>query len=293
MDNPRKYGNEPFTVAVVHGGPGALGEMAPVARELSLAIGVLEPLQLAATVDGQVEELRAILETSGNSPFILIGFSWGAWLSCILAAFHPQLVKKLILISSGPFDEKHASSVMKTRLQRLQGAQRKEAESLYLALGTPTSPDVEGLVRFGELTSKADSFDLLPDEGETAQLDLDIYRAIWDEASRLRRSGQLLEIVQQIKCPVVAIHGDYYPHPAEGVRDPLSRAIRDFRFVLLEKCGHYPWRESNAREAFYRVLKSEVKSPESGVTNSRQDTIVQKAQDGLARRWSEPLKLDT
>ena len=261
MDNPRKYGHGQFTIAVVHGGPGAPGEMAAVARELSPGAGVLEPLQTTATIDGQVEELRTILEKNGNPPLTLVGFSWGAWLSCILATFHPELVKKLILISSGPFDQKYTSSVMKTRLRRLHGAEKKEAESLYQALSIPASSDNEGLARFGELTSKADSFDLLPDESEKVQLNWDIHRTVWDEASRLRSSGRLLEIVQRIKCPVVAIHGDYDPHPADGVKHPLSRAISDFRFVLLEKCGHYPWRERNARDTFYRILKTETWQP--------------------------------
>lgn len=43
MNNLRKYGSEPFTVAVIHGGPGAAGEMAPVAKEISAYRGVLEP----------------------------------------------------------------------------------------------------------------------------------------------------------------------------------------------------------------------------------------------------------
>lgn len=43
MKNLRKYANEPFKIAVIHGGPGAPGEMAPVARELSSVRGVLEP----------------------------------------------------------------------------------------------------------------------------------------------------------------------------------------------------------------------------------------------------------
>jgi len=44
MDTLRKYGKEPFSIAVIHGGPGAGGEMAPVARELSSHWGVLEPI---------------------------------------------------------------------------------------------------------------------------------------------------------------------------------------------------------------------------------------------------------
>ena len=31
MGKPRKYGASPYAVAVVHGGPGAAGEMKPVA----------------------------------------------------------------------------------------------------------------------------------------------------------------------------------------------------------------------------------------------------------------------
>jgi hypothetical protein len=39
MKNLRIYGKAPFNVAVIHGGPGAVGEMAPVARELSIRPG--------------------------------------------------------------------------------------------------------------------------------------------------------------------------------------------------------------------------------------------------------------
>jgi hypothetical protein len=40
MKNLRKYGKPPFSVAVIHGGPGAGGEMAPVAWELASDCGV-------------------------------------------------------------------------------------------------------------------------------------------------------------------------------------------------------------------------------------------------------------
>lgn len=74
----------------------------------------------------------------------------------------------------------------------------------------------------------------------------------------MRKSGQLLEIACKIRCPVVAIHGDYDPHPAAGVREPLAKVVQDFRFVLLEKCGHKPWAEREARDEFYGVLEREL-----------------------------------
>ena len=77
-------------------------------------------------------------------------------------------------------------------------------------------------------------------------------------SSELRSSGKLLELGREICCQVVAIHGDYDPHPFEGVRDPLSRVLKDFRFILLEKCGHRPWIEREAKERFYEILRNEI-----------------------------------
>ena len=61
MKNPRKYGQPPYNIAVIHGGPGAGGEMEPVALDLSPDFGVLEPLQTMTNLDDQVDELRAVL----------------------------------------------------------------------------------------------------------------------------------------------------------------------------------------------------------------------------------------
>lgn len=257
MDNLKKYGNPPFAVAVVHGGPGAPGEMSPVARELASVVGVLEPLLTAASVDGQLEELRAVLEENGRLPLSLIGFSWGSWLSVIFTAHYHTYVNKLILLSSGPFEEKYAANIMKTRLQRLRKGEGREAKALYEAMISSTLSR-DSLTRFGQLISKADSYDPLPDESHPSPANPEVYRSVWDEASKLRNSGRLLETARLIKCPVVAIHGDHDPHPADGVNHPLSRAIKDFRFVLLQKCGHHPWRERNARDMFYSILKAEI-----------------------------------
>src|SRR5450759_1323153 len=106
MENFRKYGSSPFRVVVIHGGPAAAGSVAPIARKLGEMRGVLEPIQTAKTLDGQVEELRLVVQQNAMTPLVLIGHSWGAWLSSIVAANYPILVRKLILVGSGPFAEK-------------------------------------------------------------------------------------------------------------------------------------------------------------------------------------------
>ncbi|AKB28050.1 hypothetical protein MSSAC_1678 [Methanosarcina siciliae C2J] len=54
MENLRKYRNLLFAIAFTHGGPGASGEMAYVARKLSALRGVLDLLQTKTTLEGQV-----------------------------------------------------------------------------------------------------------------------------------------------------------------------------------------------------------------------------------------------
>ena len=276
----RKYGAPPFRLALIHGGPGAAGEMAPVADVLSEDFGVLEPLQTVRSLDGQVEELRAILEKEGGEPIVLAGFSWGAWLAFIFAARHPGLVKKLVLISSGPFDEKYAHTITEARFARLNAAGRAEAGELIKLVEGPDAPGRDqAFERLGKLLGKTDAYDPEPDESGRAEntcagtpakpgalrppaitLDVDIFQKVWKEAAEFRRCGCLIACAGLIKCPVTAIHGDYDPHPAEGVRGPLASVIKNFNFILLKECGHKPWIEKTAKGKFYEILKNEILS---------------------------------
>ena len=260
MKNLRKYGKAPFYTAVIHGGPGAAGEMAPLARRLASARGVLEPLQTERSVRGQIRELKTVLEAKGDLPVILIGFSWGAWLSFILAAQYPLLVKKLVLIGSGPFEAKYVEAIRETRLNRLNERDIAAVKAAVAIINDPaTSNKSTAFARFGAILSKADAYDPIISESEEIDCRIDIYQPVWKEAEELRRSGKLSEWGKQIKCPVTAIHGDYDPHPAEGVHRPLSAILENFRFILLENCGHKPWIERQAKESFFEILNEELK----------------------------------
>ncbi len=261
MTNPRTYGAAPFEIAVVHGGPGAPGEMAPVAAYLSRTWGVIEPLQTANSVAGQIEELARLMRDHARVPVVLIGFSWGAWLSLMCTAHHPALIKKLILIASAPFEKQYAATLLKTRMNRLSEKDRLEAHTLMKAMGDPTVRDkgrcFELLAR---LITIADIKDPLMRQSDALAYQYDIFERVWPEADEMRSAGTLIELAQRIVCPVVAIHGDYDPHPIDGVKEPLGRVIKDFRCIPLKDCGHYPWRERAARDAFFTALTQELMS---------------------------------
>lgn len=258
MENIRKYGKEPFNIAVVHGGPGALGEMAPVAKELSKIYGVLEPLQTKISIDGQIQELKDVLETYGCFPLTLIGHSWGAWLVYIFAAKYPKFVNKLILISSGPFEDKYVSLMEETRFNRFNDEEKNRINDLIKCLNDSKIDDKRGIwSEFGSLMSKVDNYSPIHVENDYVQSDVSFGNVI-NEAMILRKNGQLLDLGHKIKCPVAAIHGDYDPHPYLGVQDPLSKVLQTFQLFILEKCGHNPWCELYAKDEFYRILKNEL-----------------------------------
>jgi pimeloyl-ACP methyl ester carboxylesterase len=107
---------------------------------------------------------------------------------------------------------------------------------------------------------KADSFDLLPSDNAEMEFYPVVFYKVWEEAAQLRKSGKLIEYAKNISCPVVALHGIYDSHPAAGVKDPLSSALKNFRFILLEKCGHYPWKEKYAKDILYKIFYKEMGS---------------------------------
>ena len=269
--NLRKHGHPPFHVAVIHGGPGAAGAMAPVARELARGRGVLEPLQTAASIDGQVAELLQTLRDHAAPPVTLVGHSWGAWLALILAARHPEAVRKLILVGCGPFEERYAHGIMETRLARLREDERHTVQALLETLREDGGVDqADALERLGALIAKADAYEPLstawtrrprPHSQAAAHPAIpqgEIFQRVWAEASALRASGELLRLARAVRCPVTALHGDHDPHPAVGVEEPLSHTIPDFRFILLERCGHTPWLERQARGRYFEILKEEL-----------------------------------
>jgi pimeloyl-ACP methyl ester carboxylesterase len=259
MRNLRTYGIHPYSIAVIHGGPGAPGEIAPVARELAKTGGVLEPLQTQLTIEGQVQELKTILEEHAELPIILVGHSWGAILSFVFTAENPAMVNKMILVSSGAFEDGYAANIMETRFSRLSAEEILEVDAILDSLNKHNGGNKNIiLARFGELMAKADSYNQIPHQSEAIECQYEVNKSISAEAGKLRSSGQLLAYGKLITCPVSAIHGDYDSHLASGVKEPLSRVLKDFKFTMIKKCGHDPWYEQEARDAFYQILKKEL-----------------------------------
>lgn len=177
--------------------------------------------------------------------------------SFLFATRYPQLVQKLILIGSGAFENKYNRDFIEIRLKRLSHDHRREAERLITLINSQQT-DNDTLKQFGRLMTMADSYDFLTEPEDTIDLDMEIHRSVWAEASQLRNTNELLNDSGKIACPVVAIHGDYDPHPYDGVCEPLTKTLNNFKMIRLDKCGHKPWKEKLAKDTFYKLLKEEL-----------------------------------
>ncbi len=257
--NYRKYGEAPYKFLLIHGGPGAIGDLKPLAEELSKKHSLIETLHRARSVNGQLAEIDEAISEECKTPVTLVGHSWGAWLAYIYASRHPSSVKKLIMLSSGTFDPELKDQIASTRHDRLKPIEFERFRLLQKQLKKGSLQERnEAFSAMGNILVKLDSYSILSDYKLETFCDHEVFRNVYSEADALRNSGTLLNFGKKIECPVVAIHGKYDPHPPEGTIRPLNRVLDNFNYITIEKCGHYPWLENFSRDKFFSILNKEL-----------------------------------
>lgn len=256
IDTVRRYGQPPYRVVLVHGGPGGAGEMSPMARVLAGRLPLIEAMQTRLAIADLIDELGDQIATHAQAPAVLVGHSWGAWLCLLFAARHPEVVARMVLISCAVLEDRYAELMRATRLARLTETEAAEMLAFEALLADPALTDKGALFgKYGALFDKTENYDAEPEPKERFDTDAAIFDKVWAEASAMRTNGELLRQAAQVTCPVLAIHGDYDPSPASGVREPLARVLgAAFEFVMLKNCGHTPWLERQARAQLYEIL---------------------------------------
>ena len=246
MVNCREYGDFPYKAIVVHGGPGAPGSCASLCKGLSDKFGILEHLQEGYSIDELAEELYSLVSRYSLEKVVLIGHSWGVWLSFMFAAKYPQFVSKLILVGSGLFDANYYPQLLEARSIKVRPEKQKEdimTANLY-------SPDAE---------YNPDNYCLIKNPpNDMIAFNEKQYNALMNEIIPMRESGELLNFASRIKCPVIIIHGKNDPHPVGGIKVPLESRIQNIKTYILEKCGHDPWLEYYAKDRFFEILTEEM-----------------------------------
>jgi len=256
----RRLGEKGPVVLVLHGGPGAPGSARGLARMLSLRFSVWEPLQrrsgtVPLSVAQHVEDLAAVAPPSA----LIVGHSWGAMLGLSFAARYPATVSKLVLVGCGTYEEATRSKMREAVEQRLGPERRRRVAELEAQLVGETSPTqrADALEQLGAIHAELETYAAIETDAEQAELlplDPEGHTETWHDVIRLQRDGLEPQAFSQIRAPVLMIHGDHDRHPGVATRDLLRKYIPQLEYLTLERCGHEPWRERHAREAFAAAL---------------------------------------
>lgn len=225
----RLHGAAPYRAVVLHGGPGAPGCAAGLCRALAEYTGVVEHLQSAHTAGELCDEIACLTDEFCGGRAVVIGHSYGAWLALLFAQKYPIRAGRVILIGCGPLTADYVPMLAETRRTRLEAG-----------------------------VSDTDNFCALPgSSGDMLYFDREQHVSLMQEMSGLRERKELMRIARSVACPVLAVHGAYDPHPVQGVSGPMA-GKENFRMIVLENCGHDPWKETDAREEFLGMMGREL-----------------------------------
>lgn len=254
----REYGMSGPHVVLVHGGPGAPGYMAPVARELADLFRVLEPFQRGSgneplTVARHVTDLFELVSSRCRErPPAIVGHSWGAMLALAFAAAHPDSIACLVLIGCGTFDPAARQHLEATREERMD----EDVVSRMKRLAKEFADADKRLLALGRLIQKVDSYDLLPAEDETERCDSRAHEETWQDMLRLQAEGVYPSAFADIRSPVIMMHGVVDPHPGRMIHASLAPYLPQLEYREWEQCGHYPWLERAVRDEFHATLRA-------------------------------------
>ena len=253
----REYGRGVESVIALHGGPAAAGDVAPLARELGQQRHVIEPFQRGSgrrplTVAVHVQDLDDVIrERCGGHRPVLVGHSWGAMLALAHAAEHPTTSAGLILIGCGTFSEA-ARAEFAARLDvRLTDTDRAELANLRR-----TEADADRrLAAEGRVLSRVYGYDIEDESEEVIAVDTVAHDQTWADMMRLQGEGVYPAAFAAIRVPVLMLHGEQDPHPGRLISEDLRRYVPHLEYRELPKCGHSPWVERHAKQAFFETLE--------------------------------------
>jgi pimeloyl-ACP methyl ester carboxylesterase len=260
MIQVHRHGSTGPLVVVLHGGPAAVGEAAPIAQGLAGTCQALEPWQRGSgsgplSVDRHIADLHEVVEAccTGCQP-ALVGESWGAMLALAYAAAHPDAAGPIALIGCGSFDPGSRERLHATLEERLDSSLRQR----LLRLQTEIPDDQRRLTRTYELTMSLYDFDLFAGAQPRqlgASFDVQAHLETWEDMLRLQERGVYPAAFAAIESPILMLHGADDPHPGRMIRDSLLPFLPQLAYHELSRCGHRPWFERYARDEFFSVLR--------------------------------------
>jgi pimeloyl-ACP methyl ester carboxylesterase len=181
----------------------------------------------AYTLEDMADDGAALLDGLGIASAHLVGGSMGGFIAQLVAIRHPEKVRSLVSIMSGP-----------------GGADQAPADTEVLALlATPPPPDREGQIERSIEIGRAICGPLFDPEERRREAIGAIERAVnvagtQRQFGAIAAAGSRIEGLHGVRVPALVIHGDVDPlvPPENGRR--TAAAIPGARLLTFPEMGH-------------------------------------------------------
>lgn len=194
-----------------------------------------------------VADLEAVRRAVGAEKIHILGHSWGGIVAMRYATVHPQQVRSIILIGSGPPSREDAQAGQTRLGQRIARLQEQGIISQSLPM------DGEHLMKAILPAYFSDPKFKIPEElKETA-----FSETAYQQTLAAIGNWDFKEEVAKLTHPVLMLWGENDPFGmsmAETTKNALSNA--QVEFVVLKGCGHY-WQE--CPDEFFHHIRSFLK----------------------------------
>ena len=200
------------------------------------------------TLDAQVADLEAVRNGLGISKFILVGDSYGGFLSIAYASAHPEHIAKLVLSAAAGSNLNDIVHLFDQVFpDAMEVEKQQEAKPSVM---TKETADASMRNHFNLLfysLGKRDLYFKKIGPMRSLGFDLAVSEAVSKDASKADFTSRLAGF----RFPTLVIAGRYDMNVAPLTAWRLKQAIPGAQLVFFEQSGHFPWFEEPAK---YRTV---------------------------------------
>lgn len=211
-----------------------------------------------STVGNNAADLKGLIEKLGVAPVHLVGHSYGGFIAAFLAADHPDLVRKLVLVEpaiatllvENPLSQGEALGLLLRSPSVALSARRFQTSSLGPSLKALDSGQKERAVELNidGVQDKKGAFAALPES--VKKMTLDNARTI---AELRTKFPPFKAHIGKISCQTLVINGEQSALWLRRIGELTARSVPRSEAVKVSGSRHFPHIE-NSSEFNSRVL---------------------------------------